>query len=302
LVAFLVVSHRNPEQVLRLVRVLREGESTAVVVRHDERGCSLDACAVEAAGGSLLADHHEADWGSNAFADMLLGALEHVRRLHDPDWVVTLSGQDYPLRPVDELSRLLTEGPYQALLHDSWELDLTRRATPPRDEFFRRYAYRHYAVPRSVAGAVSRALGSRAYVRVMPPGQPVLVGLRARRTPFGPGLGCRVSSDWLMLHRTAIESLLGFVGSNPGVMRYYRRAVIPSESLFATALGNDPAIAVGPAPRSLRFQPGAANPDVLGARDVGELLRGGGYLARKFDAEADPRALDLLDEARAGAR
>ena len=287
---------------LRLVRALREGESTAVVVRHDQRASPLSAGAVERAGGGLLADRHDADWGTAGFTDMVLDALEHVRGLHDPDWIVTLSGQDYPLRPIIDLERLLAESPHQALLHASWPLDLTTDPGPPRDEFYRRYRYRHYTAPLPVAQAISRALGSRAYVRVMPPGQPVLVGLRARRTPFGPGLGCRVSSDWLMLHRTAIESLLGFVGSNPGVMRYYRRAVIPSESLFATALGNDPAIAVGPAPRSLRFQPGAANPDVLGARDVGELLRGGGYLARKFDAEADPRALDLLDEARACAR
>jgi hypothetical protein len=41
-VAYLIVSHRSPGQVLRLVRALREDPDAEVVVRHDPRHSRLD--------------------------------------------------------------------------------------------------------------------------------------------------------------------------------------------------------------------------------------------------------------------
>lgn len=298
MVAFLVISHRAPSQVLRLVRVLREGESTRVVVRHDQRRVALDAGAVEDAGGRLLADGLEVAWGDMAYAEMVLDALREIHAHEDPDWVVMVSGQDYPLRPIAELERHLAETPHQALLHDCWPLDLSAGPPPGRGEFYRRYRYRHYRCPRRLAIACSRALRPLAYARVMPPGLPDLIGVRAPRLPFGPGLECMVSADWLMLERRAVASVLDFACSNRRAMRHYGHTVVPAESLFATALTADPSIGVGEAPRLVRFQPGATHPDLLGQADVPGLVASGQLLARKFDEESDRAALDALDQAR----
>ena len=46
-VAYVVVSYRNPGQVLRLVSALREGPGSEVVVRHDQRRTRLEREAVE---------------------------------------------------------------------------------------------------------------------------------------------------------------------------------------------------------------------------------------------------------------
>lgn len=302
MVAFLIVSHRSPGQVLRLVRALREGEDTAVFVRHDQRRSALAAAAVEEAGGRLLLDRHGVAWGDFAYAEMLIEALAQLAADHDPDWVVIVSGQDYPLRPIAELERHLAETPHQALLHDCWRLDLDAEPPPPRDEFYRRYRYLHYPVPRPAANMLSRAFGRHAYVRVMPPGLRDLLGILPPRHPFGPSLRCHVSADWLTLQRRAVRSVLEFVRSHPRAMRHYRRTVIPSESLFATALAADRSISIGQAPRSMRFQGRSPHPDVLGEQDVAELLASGHYFARKFDEASDPRALELLDQARLAAR
>ncbi len=298
MVAFLVTSHRAPSQVLRLVRALREGDDTSVVVRHDQRRAALGAQEVEEAGGRLLADGHDVAWGDMAYVEMVLGALRDISAREDPDWVVMVSGQDYPLRPIADLERHLAESPHQALLYDCWALDLSGAPPPARGEFYRRYRYRHYRLPRRLAVACSRALGPLAYARVMPPGLPDLLGLRAPRHPFGAGLECMVSADWLMLERRAIRSVLDFGRSNRRAMRHYRRTVLPTESLFATALHADRSISVGEAPRLVRFRPGATHPDLLGEADVAELLTSGRLLARKFDEEIEPGALDALDRAR----
>ena len=300
MLAFVVLSHRDPGQVLRLVRALSEGERSAVAVRHDQRRSTLEARDVEAAGGALISDGHEVGWGDLAYVRMILDALETTARATGADWVVTVSGQDYPLRPIDELERHLAASEHQALLADSWPLDLDVTPQPPRDEFFRRYRYRHYPMARRPARLIGRALGPFAYQRSMPPGSPDLLGLRPPRHPFGPGLRCHVSSDWLMVDRRAIEGLTRFARDAKAVMRHYARAAMPSESFFATALAADPAISVGPAPRAIRFQPGAAHPDTYGEDDVPELLASGAFLGRKFDERGAPGVLDRLDDARRG--
>jgi len=293
--AFLVLSHRNPGQVLRLIRALREGHQAAVAVRHDQRRSTLEAHDVEAAGGSLITDAHEVGWGDAAYLQMILDALQTTLRTTGAQWVVTASGQDYPLRPAGELKAHLAASGHQALLHDSWPLDLDAPPEPPKDEFYRRYRYRHYAMPPGPARLIGRALGPLAYQRSMPAGTPDLLGVRPPRHPFGAGLRCHVSTDWLMVHRRAIESMARFARDDTAVMRHYARAAMPSESFFATALAADPEISVGPAPRAIRFQPGAPHPDTWGEEDVGELLASGAYLGRKVD---DPGVMDRLDEGR----
>ena len=245
----------------------------------------------------MITDAHEVGWGDAAYLQMILDGLQTTLRTTGAQWVVTASGQDYPLRPAGELKAHLVASEHQALLYDSWALDLHSPPEPPRDEFYRRYRYRHYAMPRKPARLIGRALGALAYQRSMPAGTPDLLGIRPPRHPFDAGLRCHVSSDWLMVHRQAIESMARFARDDTRVMRHYARAAMPSESFFATALAADPGISVGPAPRAIRFQPGAAHPDTWGEEDVAELLASGAYLGRKFDG---PGVLDRLDEARHG--
>lgn len=298
MIAFLVVSHRNPDQVLRLVRALREGPDTHVLVHHDQRREPIGRAALEDAGGRLVHYGLAVEWGNVAYTDMLLAALTELSEQVDPDWVAVVSGQDYPLRPLPQFARHLADSPHQALLGDPWRLDMATEPPPPQREFYLRYRYRHYAPPRPVAAALARALGRRAYLREMPTDLGLRLGVRPRRHPFGPELRCYVCSDWLTLERRALRAVLDFTRERAEVMRHYRRTIIPSESLFATILENDPAISVGPAPRLLGFEQGSPHPRTFRTGDVEGLLRSGMHFARKFDEEEDPRALDLLDEAR----
>jgi hypothetical protein len=297
-IAFLVVSHRNPNQVLRLVRALREGAGSQVLVHHNKRGEPLDERSVKDAGGHLVQYGLAVEWGNVAYTEMLLRALAELAERFDPDWVAVVSGQDYPLRPLDEFEHHLAESPHQALLGDTWELDMSAEPPPPQGEFYRRYRYRHYAWPRPAAAILARALGDRAYLRELPSGLGVRLGIRSPRHPFGPALRCYVSSDWMTLERAALRALLDFARTETTVMRHYRRTIIPSESLFATVLQNDTSISVGPAPRLLRFDDGSPHPRTFGAEDVEGLLASGMFFARKFDEKIDGLALDLLDEAR----
>lgn len=301
MVAFLVVSHRNPDQVLRLVRALREGGDTAVLVHHDQRREPIDPAECERAGGRLVHYGLPVEWGNVAYTEMLLAALAELAEGPDPDWIAVVSGQDYPLRPLPDFERHLVESPHDALLGALWQLDLSEEPPPPQREFYLRYRYRHYAPPRPAAAVLARILGRRAYLRELPAGHGLRLGVMPWRHPFGPALQCHVCSDWLTLERRAVRAVLEFARRRTRVMDHYRRTIIPSESLFATALANDPTLSIGPASRLLGFEDGSPHPRTFGTGDLDELLGSGMHFARKFDAKVDPDVLDLLDEARSPA-
>jgi hypothetical protein len=298
-VAYVVVSYRNPGQVLRLVSALREGPGAEVVVRHDQRTTQLRRAEVEERGAHLLEDGIQIEWGELSHVRVLLGALEWALEQLDPDWILVLSGQDYPLRPMAEIEAGLAASGKDAFLSSAWELPLERRPSSPEDQFFLRYAYRHYRAPDWVPRAPD-ALRAVIYTREMPQALGKRVGIRRVRLPFGPGLRCFVSADWLTVSARAARAITETARRDRALMRYYRRVLIPSESLFATTLLNDPVLEVSrEGRRFLAFgRPGAPHPDVLTSADLDRLLGSGMDFARKFDVEVDAEVLDALDDRR----
>ena len=298
-VAYVVLSYKNPAQVLRLVSALREGPGAEVVVRHDQLRTPLARVEVEDRGGHMLEDAIDVGWGEFSYLRVLLGALEWSLEQLDPDWIVLLSGQDYPLRPLSEIEARLGAAEEDAFLTSAWELPTARRPDPPAEEFFLRYAYRHFSVP-SWTPRAPRALRGVVYTREMPLGQGRRMGFRRRRLPFGPALRCFVSSDWLTLSARAARVVTAAASQERILMRLYRRSVIPSESFFATVLLNHPELNVAREDRRLiSFAgPGLPHPDVLTSADLGRLLDSDMDFARKFDQELDAEVLDALDDRR----
>jgi hypothetical protein len=296
--AYLIVSHRGPDQVLRLVRTLREGPGAHVLVRHDQRRSRLDPGELERAGGCLHLDDLTVEWGSWTYLRMLIGGLERIEAEVDPDWTLVISGQDYPLRPLAEIESRLAAAEHDAFLGVAWELETERTPPPPAGDFFRRYAYAHMPLPHRTPRLPGR-LAPVAYRRDLPPPLRPRLGVRRLRLPFGPNRRCWVSTDWPVLGRRALHAVLRAAREERALMRHYRHTVVPSESFFATVLMNDPALRVSLGDRRLTsFAPGSPHPDVLRVADLDRLRDSGAHFARKFDAEVDAAVLDRLDELR----
>jgi hypothetical protein len=288
-IAYIVLSHRNPEQVLRLVRALREGPAARVLVRHDRRRSRLAAAEIEAAGGEALEDRIEMEWGGWSQAELILSCLRRAARLK-PEWTLVLSGQDYPLRPIADIEERLATTEADGLLGSVREIE--RRPPPPGhdDEFFLRTAYRHFRRPHRLPH-LPQALRPLVYVRDLPP----RLGVRRRRR-IEPLYS---SADWLTLGPRALAALLA-AGEDRRLTRFFRRVAVPSESFFATVLLNDPTLSIGRDHRRFLVfnRPGAPHPRTLTTADLEPALASGADFARKFDTGEDARVLDLLDARR----
>lgn len=307
-VAYFVASHKHREQILRLLGTLHDGSDPQdrVVVHHDLRAARLEAADLERWDRVELMGRGDVQWGGSSQIDMVLGAIRHVVDRHDPDWLVYLSGQDYPLRPLPEAKAQLEASGVDGFVdvrpsgERHWQSGAGRYLyTYPRWKGLpapapvRRVVYRR--ADRLAARGIDRAPRVNLFVQ----GHRIRPGWR--RSPFGPGgLVSYEGSSWWTLGRRALASILAFTDQRPDYLQHFARvAFAPNEGCFTTIVANDPALRLV-TDDNLRYirwsQPGTGHPDVLRAEDLPALAASGAHFGRKVDPTVDPRLVDLLDE------
>ncbi len=297
-VAYLVASHALPGQVLRLVRTIRTLSPAApVLVHHDPRGAPLDAAALRALGRVWLVPAAPVEWGRGSQLDMLLRCLAFALREAEFDWLTTLSGQDYPARPLEAAERDLAATEYDGFV-EGHEVPPPPWRRDGGDEFARRYHYAWRRVPepgrraRRAVAAARPLLALREY-----PSGAVLLGRRAR-TPFTPARPCRRGSDWLTLSRRCVELVDRAAREEPRLLAHFRRTLMPTEAFPHTVLHGHGGLRLsGDGRRHMAWPAGDPHPRLLRTADLDAVLASGTDFARKFDATADPAVLDELDRA-----
>jgi hypothetical protein len=235
-----------------------------------------------------------ADWGEISLFTTVLRCMRWCLEHTDFEWLILLSGQDYPIRPVAEIERSLASTRFHAFI----EARPCRRPSfgAPVDEFSGRYHFRWRRTKSKALASLATAMkGSVVRTRPLPSG--TWIGVRGLRSPFGPRLICHRGSDWFSLSRTAVHTVGEFVRRRPEVLGYYRRTLHPTESLVQTILANDVDTLVSGDHRRYTVwdEPNPTGPRVLGLDDLDAMLGSGCDFARKFDQSVDRDVLDEID-------
>lgn len=314
-VAYLVLSHRDPAQVARLVdRLLGSDPTGHVIVAHDPAAGPLPA-----GGGPgrdrmhVMASASAREWGGFGLVADLLAAVAWTVNNTDAGWLAILSGQDYPVRPLAGYGAALAASGYDAFL-SARPIPLKRPRSSDSAGLYAhaRYYYRWWTLPRWVlgwtsgrradrwvSGALRRLSAVQPFVFIwrLPRGAGDRIGLRRHRLPFGPAFPCYMGSQWLTMSRVAATEILAFTGRRPDVMDLYRRSIISDESLLVTILCNSPRLRVCPHNHHhIRMTgPGDSHAAVLTVADLDDLQASGRWFARKFDTAVDADVLDRLD-------
>jgi hypothetical protein len=230
------------------------------------------------------------------------------------DWFVLLSGQDYPVAPLERIERDLGDARCDAFL-DARRIASGQVAFRWRREETTRLGRRYYftyqqaptlgrRLPRPLRSAAMRLLfvldAHQPFVSLwpMPSGVPWRLGTRNLLTPFGRRRPCRVGSSWFNISRRGVQRVLDHSREQQRLVRHYRRTVHPDESFFQTLICADPELQVSPdISRYQIWEAGGSplHPNILTVDHVQELLRSGKHFARKLDEEVDSQVLDLID-------
>ncbi len=310
-IQFLVAAHRDPEFVWRLCARLLDAPDAAVAVQWDcAHGLPVPPPGLPV---TLMPTRAPCEWGGGPQLDALLDSLRALERA-DFDWLVVLSGQDYPIRPMPELAAFLEATPCSLFLEAPEGGPVP---APPAEHgewahLQDRYFYRYRWVPqrlwaklgllnqRIVSNAMQRVVrwlvpGGAVRVQRRPRGFSPAVGIRTRRHPFTPERPCLKGSDWFTISRPVVDDLLDHVRREPALVEYFRHTYCPNESFFHTVLLPEwEAKNAGSNLQYHRFAPNRAHPDVITEADRDELVASRAFFARKFDPE-DTAVVDRID-------
>lgn len=299
-VCYLLMTHQAPAQIARLVgSILRGSRDGWILLLHDREGCSLTGVAgLDDPRVEVLSSPVAVRRGDFSMVEAFLHALRWLQASQRSwDWVIYLSGQDYPLRPLHEVEEARTSGPFDAYLHH-WEVG-GKNDQWRKHQGRIRYHYRYRELPqwtRPLLRAIKWTHSLQNTWRVFLTYSPRF-GLRVRELPFGPALRLHGGSQWADLSRPCVDYLLDFCQRHPRVIDHFRTSAVPDEGLVPTVFANAGRFRI--ANDNRRYidwsESREGRPRTLTCVDLPAMCASDKDFARKFDERADAAVLDAID-------
>jgi hypothetical protein len=297
---FFIQSHRDPEQIYRLVRTLRRGcPRSPILLQHNPSGGRLDESPLADLEGVhfLTPSRPQVRANFSCQVQPYLDAIDWLEREGmEYSWLMNLTAQDYPVKPLTDI-----EAFYEAATCDGFirYWDVFSAESPwshrkPRARYWHQYR-------RLGAGAEPWLRAAKVLTRVLPLhfylDYGPLVGVRALRTPFHDGFRCYGGWAWFSLRRKAVLYLREFLREHPEVVRHYQGTVTPEESIVQTVLVNSRLFElVNDDYRLIDYSKAVkGSPKTMTTADLPTLASERYHFARKFDFEVDREVLDRID-------
>lgn len=273
-VGYVVSAYKLPGQLDRLVRRLRTESSHFVVHvdrKTDDRVYDEMVARTRDLGSVDFVDRHVCHWGGFGHVRATLKGIERLYAEDiDFDYVVLLTGQDYPLRPAREIERYLAMAEGRSFM-SYWPLP--RAAWSGRGGLDRVERW-HFVWKRPL------------HVRVP------FIRRRLPRdlTPWG-------GAPYWCLGREVVDDIWLLTQEDPQLVRFFEHVWIPDEIFFPTLVLNGTlrGMVVNDDLRYVDWSRPTA-PAILGAEDLDVLMSSGKLFARKFDVTVDAQILDLIDQ------
>ena len=289
-IGFVIASHADPEQLLRLCRALGQVYDTPSIVCHHDFAQSAVNMAHFDTNVQFVEQPERTGWGLWGVTEGIQRAIEKLYHQSDPDWFTVLSAADYPIRPASLVVQELAATQADAFM----DLRPIEAGRPARH-------FGHYdsqlAHHDNFALAKSRFLDTRLTIL------PALGGRAAKRIrlPFRDPLGpfdnayrCFVGSQWFTANRRCARRLLTPTTRDQKLRRYMQRRWHADESYYNTVIGNELSLQIDVNPRRfVRWTRGAARPEALQLTDLPAILASGAHFARTFEHTSP--VLDRLD-------
>jgi hypothetical protein len=304
---YVVQSFQNQAQIVRLAATLaRVDPRGRVLVCHNAASFSLDPDLFREEPRIQVLNVSGVRRAGMSLPMMYLRSLDHVDTLGwNYDWVVNMTGQCYPCRPLSELKAMLATTAADAFV-DHWEI-FGPGCMWPRQEAALRYAYRYrwrllehepHPLVRKLLG-LPRLLINRAqpWIRV-DTSYTVALGVRDRSGIFGDHYPLYGGSYYMTLSRAAAQRLREVAAARPELLQRCAEMIAPSEAFPHTVLLNSADLTVSPEHHFFLDVAGArvGRHPVLTATDADRIVASGRFFARKVDLGVDRALLDRLDE------
>lgn len=300
-VCYLLQTHKNSDQIYRLVRTIKRLSPTAyIVLNHDFTNCDLDKAKLQDL-QDVQVIPSRGGRGSFDLVQSYLDAVEWLLKSSiDFDWLIHLTGQDYPIQPLTEVENFLSRTNYDGFLE---YFEVFSKESPWKiQEGSTRYYYQYRTIVDHLSEWQKEVLRP---IKILNYIQNVFrvnfsygftVGLKTS-TPFNSQFVCYGGSFLCILSRKCVDYIHYFVQSNPAIVKHYRGVANPDESFIQTILMNSQSFNLcNDCKRYFDFSKTRhGHPRILTRNDFSSLMQSQAFFARKFDLTQDSKILDLID-------
>jgi len=276
-VANLIVAHKNPAQLVRLVNRFDAGLFHNFIHIDGRQSLAAYAELVALPHVTLLEPRRKLNWAGYGFVQITLEGMATILGHNDHfGYISVMSGQDYPIRPAKALyEHLYASGGKE--FFDVIAVD------PDWPVALHRYEGYHF-IEWNIRGRYRLEDMINVFVAPRP-------FYNNKLEPYG-------KSAWFTASVDFAEYALKFMTNNPDYERFLRTVWNPDEFTFNTMAMNSPFRdrLVNSNLRHIDWSEGKANPKIFRVSDVPDLVKGECFLARKFDTTVDADVLNLLDD------
>ncbi len=313
-VLYIIQTFKNLAQITRLVRTIkRSSPGAAVLISHNRETFSIDPSIFRDLPDVHVMHVEKINRADFKMMQAYLDALAHAHALKiDFDWVVNLTGQCYPTRPLAEFEQRFATTAYDGFMESCEVFVPSPDNAWDRWEASRQYKFQYHwqITTNDLPPLLRKALSiPRRIVNNIQPffridtSYGLLFGVRGRSDIFHDGFKLYGGEYWKALSRRAADYLWEYAQHNKEIVDYFKYTLIPVEVFPQTVLLNNPAFSFSNENYYyIRFDGTKfRRPRILTASDYSTIVDRGAYFARKFDPAVDSCILDMLDARLCGA-
>lgn len=279
-VAFLMQCHKNPEQINLLLEALNH-PMVDVFVHVDKKSQAIKDKITQRAGVYILPEQQCVDvqWAQYSQVEATLQLLRAAVNRGGDSHYWLISGQDYPLRPMDNILDFLEANQEANFIECSQIKPFNKR----NDVYF----------PNSVIGRklwqkVLKNLwiyGTGGWNKTFP--------IFKRKAPddFKYWFG----SQWWCLNSTTAQWIIDYLNEHTEYEKFFEHSLCSDECFFQTLVMNSPfANTTKPYLHYIKWEKGKSSPRTLTTIDYEELKKTEKIIARKFDIDVDTEIIERL--------
>jgi hypothetical protein len=279
-IAFLIMAHKNPTQIERLVKRLSHPFFDLYIHLDLKTGLEAFSHLVNIPGVHFIQDRKKVSWGGISFPNAVMSSMkEIIWKDSSYDFITLISGQDYLLKTAAEIyayynKRKGSNFLYLESLISPWWNEANKRIN--------RYDMVNHSFP-----------GKYKLQFLMN----LLLPKKKFPLPYIFYGGPRAA--WFTITVDCARYLIRFTESNPRMKKFFFYTWGADEFLFPTIIMNSAfkkTVVIDNVFLYADWSAGGSNPKILTTEDFKALERSCCFFARKFDAEIDDHIFDLVDE------
>ena len=285
-IAYLILCHRNPDQVLTLINQL-DDEKVDFYVHIDKKNTTFSLPERDNLFVLPIEERLDIRWATNSMVYATLNLAHTALNSNiQYDYLCLLSGQDFPIKSNFEIQEYLQANSgcnfIEILAKDH---RLYRRYYKRTELYFPAWMYGRTNVCRIFKKLFIYLTGG--FQRTFP--------LFLRKAPNGVSFA--FGSQWWCLTRDCLQWIVDYLDNNPEVLAFFDNSLVPDECVFQTVFMLSPFSKT--AKDTLTFWEWDASenhPRILTKADYELLINSDKLFARKFECEKDREIIELLIE------